>query len=119
MSAKRNDFDIHVRVERKRIQDGMQFIVAFYLEDADIRESPYDAPEVLPLACPLKLCRSLVLELPEPLDRLSVNMRWDPNFDLDMKEHENISRLDQALADFLRWSSMLCPVEHRCSETRG
>jgi hypothetical protein len=116
MSAKRNDFDIHVGVERKRIQDGMQFIVAFYLENADIRESPYDAPEVLPLACPLKLCRSLVLELPEPLDRLSVNMRWDPDFDLDMKEHENISLPDQAL-DLLR-SSALCPVEHRCPEAR-
>jgi hypothetical protein len=107
MSAKRNDFDIHVGVERKRIQYGMQFIVAFYLEDADIRESPYDAPEVLPLPCPLKLCRSLVLELPKPLNRLSVDMRRNPDVDLDMKEHEDISLRDQALQTCLRRSSTL------------
>jgi len=68
----------------------MQLIVVVYLEDADIRESPYDAPEVLPLPCPLKLCRSLVLELPKPSNHLSVNVCWNPDFNLDMKEHENI-----------------------------
>jgi hypothetical protein len=97
----------------------MQLIVAVYLEDADIRESPYDAPEVLPLARPLKLCRSLVLELPEPLDRLLVNMRWNPDFDPDMKEHENISVLDQALQIWVRWSSTMCPVDDRYPGTSG
>jgi hypothetical protein len=98
MSAKRGDFDIHVGIERKRLQYGMQLIVAVYLEDADIRELPDDAPEVLPLACPLKLCRSLVLELPEPLDRLSVNVRWNPDFHLDMKKHENVPFLIRSIA---------------------
>jgi hypothetical protein len=87
MSAKRGDFDVHIGIERKRLQDGMQLIVAVYLEDADIRESPYNAPEMLPLPCPLKFCRTLVLELPKPLDRLSVNMCWNPDFDLNMEEH--------------------------------
>jgi hypothetical protein len=68
----------------------VQLIVAVYLEDADIRESTYNTPEMLPLPCSLKLCRPLVLELAKPLDRLSVNMRRNPDFDLDMKEHENI-----------------------------
>jgi hypothetical protein len=95
----------------------MQLIVAFYLEDADIRESPYDAPEVLPLACPLKLCSSLVLELPEPLDRFSVKVRWNPDFDLDMKEHKNILFLIRSWRTWLRWSSTLCLVDDRRSGT--
>jgi hypothetical protein len=72
----------------------MQLIIAVYLEDADIRESTYDTPEMLPLACPLKLRRPIVLEFPEPLDRLSVNRRRNSDFDLDMKEHVIIPVLD-------------------------
>jgi hypothetical protein len=119
MSAQGGDFDGHVGIERKRLQDGMQFIIAGYLEYADIRESPYDAPEMLPLACRLKLCRPLMLELPEPLDRLSVNMRWNPYFDLDMKEHENISPLDRTSKARVRLSSTLSPVDDRCPATGG
>ena len=87
MSAKRNDFDIHVGVERKRIQDGMQFIVAFHLEDTDIRETSYDAPEMLPLACTLKIGRALMLKPSEPLDRLAVNVRRNRDFDSYVKKH--------------------------------
>jgi hypothetical protein len=110
VSAKRGDFDVHVGIERKRLQDGVQLIVAVYLKDADIRESTYNAPEMLPLPGCLKLCRPLVLELPKPLDRLSVNMRRNPDFDLDMKEHQNIPFLDQGLQTCLWWSSTLCAV---------
>jgi hypothetical protein len=107
VSAKRGDFDVHVWIERKRLQDGVQLIVAVYLEDADIRESTYNAPEMLPLPGCLKRCRTLVLELPKPLHRLSVNMCRNPDFDLDMKEHQNISFLDQALKTRQWWSSTL------------
>jgi hypothetical protein len=88
MLAECGDFNIHVRIERERLQDGMQFIVAGHLENTDIREAPHDAPEVLPLAGPLKIGGSLMLEVSEPLDRLAVNVRRNRNFDSYVKKHE-------------------------------
>lgn len=61
MSAERSDLDIHIGVKRKRFQDGVQFIVAGYLKNADVREAAYDAPEMFPLSRSLEFRRALVL----------------------------------------------------------
>jgi hypothetical protein len=88
MSAKRGDFDIHVWIKRERLQDGMQFIVCIHLENTNIRKASYDSPQVLPLARPLKICRALMLELSETLDRFAVNVRRNSDFDSYVKKHE-------------------------------
>jgi hypothetical protein len=88
MSAERVDFDIHVRIERERLQDGMQFIVAVHLENTDVRKASYDAPQVPPLTRLLKIGRALMLKLSEPLDRLAINVRRNRDFDSYMKKHE-------------------------------
>jgi hypothetical protein len=88
MPAERDNFDGHVRIKRERLQQGMQFIVAVHVENTDIRELPHQAPQVFPFARPLKLGRALMLELSEPLDRLTVNVRGNCNFDSNVKEHE-------------------------------
>ena len=75
----------------------MQLIVAGYLENTDIREASYDAPQMLPFTGPLKIGRPLMLEVPEPLDRRAVNVRWNRDFNSYVEKHE-ISRVDLALA---------------------
>jgi hypothetical protein len=94
MSAERRDLDVHIGVERKGFQDGVQFIVALYVEYAHIREATDDAPEMLPLARPLEFRRALVLELPQPMDGRSIHVIEDPYFYLNLKEHERFSLLD-------------------------
>jgi hypothetical protein len=88
MSAERGHFDIHVRIERERLQDGMQFIVCIHLKNANIRKASYDSPEVLPLARPLKIGRPLMFEFSETLDCFAIKLRWNSDFDSYVKKHE-------------------------------
>jgi hypothetical protein len=92
--AERGNLGIHIGVERKGFQDGVQFIVALYLEYADICEATDDAPEMFRLARPLEFRRALVLELPQALDGGSIHLIRDPDFYLNLKEHERLSILD-------------------------
>jgi hypothetical protein len=94
VSAERRDLDVHIGVERKGLQDGVKFIVAFYVEYADIREVTDDAPQMLPFARPLEFRRALVLELPQPIDGRPIHVIGDHDFDLNLKEHKRFSILD-------------------------
>jgi hypothetical protein len=88
MSAEWRDLDVHIRVERKRFQDGVQFIVALHVEYAHIRKATDDAPEMLPFARRLEFRRALVLKLPQPIDGRSIQVIWNADFYLNVKEHE-------------------------------
>ena len=66
----------------------MQLVVAGYLENTDIREASYDAPQMLPFTRPLKVGGPLMLEVSELLDRLAVNVRRNRDFDSYVKKHE-------------------------------
>jgi hypothetical protein len=91
MTAEGGDFNAHVRIERQRLQDGVQLVVAFDLEDAAVCKPTHNPPQVLPLTRALQLGRSLVLELAEPLNGLSINGRGDPDFNHDVEHHRAIS----------------------------
>lgn len=94
VSAERRDLDVHIGVERKGFQDGVQFIIALYVEYADIREATDDAPEMLPFSHSLQFRRALVLELPQPIDVGPIHVIGDADFYLNLKEHERYSILD-------------------------
>jgi hypothetical protein len=46
---------------------------------------------MLPFSSALQLGRSLVLELPQPVDGFSIDLRWDPYFDLNLEHHRGVS----------------------------
>jgi hypothetical protein len=71
----------------------VQLIVALYVEYADIREASHDAPEMFPLSRSLEFRCTLMLELPQSLDGPSVHVVGDPDFYLNLEEHERISIL--------------------------
>jgi hypothetical protein len=91
VAAEGGDFNAHILIKRQRFQEGVQFVVAFDLEDAAVRKPTHDPPQVLPFARALQLGRSLMLELTEPLYGLPINRWWDPDLDHDVEHHRAIS----------------------------
>jgi hypothetical protein len=87
MPAQSGYVHFHEGIERKRIQDFVEFGRAFDLENTDVRELAGHAPEVRPLSLFLQYFGALMLQDAKLFDLLWIRAMWDADTYVYVEEH--------------------------------
>src|SRR5260370_11775334 len=87
MAAQRSHAHDHEREQRQRREDGMQFGIAFDVEDADVAVLPGDAPEMAHVTGALQVLRARFFGCLQALEVSRVETVGNLYFHVDLKEH--------------------------------
>src|SRR5580658_4142973 len=87
MVAEGGHLNLHEGVKGQRVQNFVEFVRAFHIENADISILAGDAPEMHPLTLQLEFLRALVLLRTELFNLLLVRVMGDADGDAHVEQH--------------------------------